>query len=102
MKSIVGLLLLGLALGQQFVPIPSRQFGIVLPRESKTTPALDYEVFLDLLCSDSKAFLPEWEKFLAYEVKGVKVSEIVRVTYHLTTLPYHYDSFFTLKLSDFV
>ena len=58
--------LLGVALTDQFVPVPSHPFGVPLPRESTKPTKVDFEVFLDLLCSDSKAFLPEWEKFLDY------------------------------------
>ena len=103
MLKIVALLwLLGLTSADQFVPVPSRPFGIPLARESTKPAEVVFEVFLDLLCSDSKAFLPEWEKFLAYEENGVKISERSTVVYHLETLPYHHNSFFTHKLADYI
>lgn len=104
MKSVALLLLLaGIALSQQFVPVPSHPFGITLPRSTAGKAQVDFEIFIDLLCSDSKAFLPEWEKFLDLKLSdGSLVKDKISVTYHLETLPYHHNSFFTHKLAAYL
>lgn len=102
LKLVVLVWALGIATADQFVPVPSRPFGLPLARQSTKPAKVDFEVFLDLLCSDSKAFLPEWEKFLESIYKGEKVSEQVNVIYHLETLPFHHNSFFTHKLEDYI
>lgn len=100
---LLALGLIALAAAQQFVPIPSRPEGFTYPRKSTAAPSARFDVFMDLNCSDCKAFYPEWKKFIAMTVaNGAAVSETSEIHYHLISLPFHHNSFFCHKLAAFI
>lgn len=102
MKSVAIICLLGLAIAQQFIPIPSHPEGFTYPRKSTKAPTARFDLFFDLNCSACQGYYPEWKQFIAMEVNGQPVSELVEIYYHLIALPYHHNAFFCHKLAAFI
>jgi hypothetical protein len=72
------------------VPIPGRRPAFV---QGTAAQGIDLQIVYDLMCSDSAALHPEFQKFLdmTWNVTNTKVSEAIQVTYTFLPLPYHHE-----------
>ena len=48
----------------QFVPIPATQGGFKYPVPPKIDPKVRIDLYMDLCCSDCKAFYPQFKEFI--------------------------------------
>lgn len=72
------------------VPIPGRRPTFT---QGTAVKGIDLEIIYDLVCSDSAALHPEFQKFLdmTWNVTNTKVSDALQVTYSFLPLPYHHE-----------
>lgn len=72
------------------VPIPGRRPEYTV---GDAKQGIDLTIIYDLMCSDSAALAPEFNKFLdsTWNVTNTKVSDAIRVTYSFLPLPYHHE-----------
>ena len=83
----------------QFVPIPATQGGFKYPVTPKVDPKIRIDLYMDLCCSDCRAFYPEFKKFLQMSVTSkLQVVDVLDLHFHFISLPYHTYSFITHKL----
>ena len=79
------------------MPIPGRRPEFATGQALK---GIDLEIVYDLMCSDSAALNPEFQKFLGmtWNVTGKTVNESLKVTYTYLPLPYHHEVWLAHKL----
>jgi len=91
-----------LASGQFYnnVPVPGRRPEY---QNGTASQGIDFDIVYDLMCSDSAALHPEFEKFLAttWNETGKTVAESVKVTYSFLPLPYHHETWIPHRLIPF-
>lgn len=83
------------------VPIPGKRPEFTTGQALK---GIDIDIVYDLMCSDSAALDPEFQKFLGmnWNVTGKTVNDSVKVTYSFLPLPYHHEVWLAHKLVPFL
>lgn len=91
-SAVAALLMLGMASASFYnnVAIPGRRPEFV---QGTVTNGIELDIIYDLMCSDSAALDPEFQKFLAmtWNVTNTSVSEAIKVSYSFLPLPYHHE-----------
>lgn len=80
-------------------PIPERQLAWY---DGKGRQMIEIDVYYDLTCSASKAFHPEFVKFLNMPFLTSTVRDAVKVNYNFLPLPYHQDSWIPHKILPYI
>ncbi len=72
------------------VPIPGRRPAFSV---GEAKQGIDFDIVYDLMCSDSAALNPEFQKFLnmQWNVTNTTVAAQVKVSYTFLPLPYHHE-----------
>jgi hypothetical protein len=98
--AIVALLGLASAQWDNNVPVPGRRPEFV---KGTAKQGIDFEIIYDLMCSDSAALNPEFQKFLnmTWNVTNTLVSDAVQVRYSFLPLPYHHETWIPHRLVPF-
>ena len=86
MRSAIILLCLAAAALSNATPIPAKREGYW---EGNPHASTRFELFYDLLCSDSKHFHPNLKAFLNTNFKNGTFADYIHVVYHHFPLPYH-------------
>jgi hypothetical protein len=96
---IAAAVLLGLVSADFYnnVPIPGRRPAYTT---GNSTEGIEFEMVYDLMCSDSAALDPEFQKFLGttWNVTNKLVNDSISVAYTYLPLPYHHEAWLAHKL----